>query len=62
MAEDVQKEVIALWESATTENLTEIGDLEGYSNDFYNLFGFKVDGVNYDVDVNEMVTLPSEKL
>ena len=61
MAEDIQKEVIALWESATTENLTEIGDLEGYSNDFYNLFGFKVDGVNYDVDVNEMVTLPSEK-
>lgn len=61
MAEDVQKEVIALWESATTENLSEIGDLEGYSNDFYNLFGFKVDGVNYDADVNEMVTLPSEK-
>ncbi|WP_435415921.1 enoyl-ACP reductase FabV [Polaribacter aestuariivivens] len=61
MYEDVQEEVISLWENATTENLNEIGDLEGYSNDFYNLFGFKVPGVNYDKDVNEMVTIPSEK-
>jgi len=61
MYEDVQKEVIDLWKSATTENLSEIGDLEGYSNDFYNLFGFKVAGVDYDKDVNEMVLIPSEK-
>jgi enoyl-[acyl-carrier protein] reductase/trans-2-enoyl-CoA reductase (NAD+) len=61
MYEDVQKEVISLWKSATTENLSEIGDLEGYSNDFYNLFGFKVAGVDYDKDVNEMVLIPSEK-
>ncbi|WP_439127413.1 enoyl-ACP reductase FabV [Polaribacter sp.] len=61
MYDDVQKEVVSLWESATTENLSEIGDLEGYSNDFYNLFGFKVTGVDYDADVNEMVTIPSEK-
>ena len=59
MREDVQAEVNALWETATTENLSEIGDLEGYSNDFYNLFGFKVEGVNYDADVNEVVNVPS---
>ena len=39
MREDVQAEVATLWKNATTENLTEIGDLEGYSTDFYNLFG-----------------------
>ncbi|MFK8060082.1 MAG: enoyl-ACP reductase FabV [Polaribacter sp.] len=61
MYEDVQAEVAELWEQATTENLAEIGDLEGYSNEFYNLFGFKVEGVDYDADVNEMVILPSEK-
>ncbi|QTE22722.1 enoyl-ACP reductase FabV [Polaribacter cellanae] len=60
MYEDVQEEVMELWKTATTENLSEIGDLEGYSNDFYNLFGFKVPGVNYDKDVNEMVEIPSE--
>jgi len=59
MREDVQAEVNELWETATTENLSEIGDLEGYSNDFYNLFGFKVEGVNYDADVNEVVNVPS---
>lgn len=60
MSEEVQQEVAALWKKATTENLSEIGDLEGYSKDFYNLFGFKVDGVDYTKEVDEMVTLPSE--
>ena len=59
MREDIQAKVIKLWESATTENLPEIGDLEGYSTDFYNLFGFKVPGVDYTKDVNEMVLVPS---
>ena len=59
MREDIQSKVVKLWESATTENLSEIGDLEGYSNDFYNLFGFKVPGVDYAKDVNEMVSIPS---
>ena len=59
MREDIQAKVIKLWESATTENLSEIGDLEGYSTDFYNLFGFKVPGVDYTKDVNEMVSIPS---
>ncbi len=61
MREDVQAEIAELWKKATSENLTEIGDLEGYSNEFFNLFGFKVDGVDYDVDVNEVVVIPSEK-
>ena len=61
MRADIQAKVVKLWESATTGNLAEIGDLEGYSNDFYNLFGFKVDGVDYTEDVNEMVLVPSIK-
>jgi len=60
MREDVQAEVAKLWEVASTENLSQIGDLEGYSDYFFNLFGFKVDGVDYDADVNEMVEIPSE--
>jgi len=59
MREDIQDRVVKLWASATTENLPEIGDLEGYSTDFYNLFGFKVPGVDYTKDVNEMVSVPS---
>lgn len=58
MREDIQAKVDELWEIATTENLSEIGDLAGYSDDFYNLFGFKVDGVDYASEVNEMVEIP----
>ncbi len=59
MREDVQAEITKLWEQATTENLTELGDLKGYSDDFFNLFGFKVEGVDYNEDVNELVEIPS---
>lgn len=59
MREDIQAKVDELWEQATTENLTEIGDLQGYSDDFYNLFGFKIDGVDYTADVNEIVEIPN---
>ena len=61
MYDDVQEEVAELWEKATTENLAELGDLQGYSDEFFNLFGFKVPGVNYEADVNEVVKIPSEK-
>jgi enoyl-[acyl-carrier protein] reductase/trans-2-enoyl-CoA reductase (NAD+) len=59
MREDVQAEISKLWEKSTTENLSEIGDLEGYSKEFFKLFGFKVDGVNYEADVNEVMQVPS---
>ncbi|SHN04198.1 enoyl-ACP reductase FabV [Polaribacter sp. KT 15] len=61
MKEEVQAAIAELWKDATSENLAEIGDLKGYSDEFFNLFGFKVDGVDYDADVNEMVQIPSIK-
>ena len=59
MREDVQAKVAALWQDAVTENLEQIGDLEGYRKDFYNLFGFDVAGVDYAADTDEMVSIPS---
>lgn len=59
MRDDVQEKVAALWTKATTENLAEIGDLEGYRKDFYNLFGFEIGGVDYNADANEMVAIES---
>ena len=58
MREDVQAKVAELWKEATTETLPEIGDLTGYANDFFNLFGFRVDGVAYEEDTNEIVDIP----
>ncbi|MFJ1380209.1 enoyl-ACP reductase FabV [Capnocytophaga canimorsus] len=61
MRDDVQGEVARLWEMATTENLSGISDIEGYRNDFFNLFGFNYDVIDYDADTNEMVEVPSIK-
>lgn len=57
MREDVQQRVDELWQIATTESLPEIGDLAGYKSDFLNLFGFGFEGVDYQIDVNEMVPI-----
>ena len=61
MNQDVQAKVAQLWKTAETENLSEIGDLEGYRTDFYNLFGFGFNGVDYTADSDEMVHIPSIK-
>lgn len=59
MAPDVQGEVVALWSQVTNENLYEISDLAGYKADFLRLFGFGVDGVDYDADVATDVQIPN---
>ncbi|HQE35378.1 MAG TPA: trans-2-enoyl-CoA reductase family protein [Flavobacterium alvei] len=59
MRDDVQAKVATLWKEAVTENLAEIGDLEGYRKDFLNLFGFDFEGVDYKADADEMVGIPS---
>ena len=59
MRDDVQERIAKLWLEATTENLTQLGDLAGYKQDFLNLFGFGFSGVNYEADANEMVNVSS---
>ncbi|OCB78611.1 enoyl-ACP reductase FabV [Flavobacterium crassostreae] len=59
MRPDVQEKIAKLWQEATTENLAELGDLEGYRSDFHNLFGFGLKGVDYKADTNEMVGIES---
>ena len=59
MRPDVQQKIAELWKLATTESLSEIGDLPGYKQDFLNLFGFGFKGVDYLADANEMVGVPS---
>ncbi|MEO9893149.1 enoyl-ACP reductase FabV [Aurantibacter sp.] len=59
MREDIQEQVTKLWEQATTETLPSIGDLEGYKTEFFNLFGFNFDEIDYTADTNEVVVIPS---
>jgi enoyl-[acyl-carrier protein] reductase/trans-2-enoyl-CoA reductase (NAD+) len=51
MREDVQSAVATLWGEVSTGNLSEITDIVGYRREFLGLFGFGIDGVDYDADV-----------
>lgn len=59
MRADVQEEVAKLWEEATTENLEEISDIQGYRDEFFHLFGFNFPEIDYNADTNEVVKVPS---
>ena len=54
----VQGEVARLWQQVTTENLHEVSDFAGYRHEFLQLFGFEVEGVDYDADVDPVVPIP----
>ena len=58
MRADIQEKVAILWAEATTETLPLIGDLEGYKTEFFNLFGFNFNEIDYNIDVDEMVSIP----
>jgi enoyl-[acyl-carrier protein] reductase/trans-2-enoyl-CoA reductase (NAD+) len=51
MRADVQAGVAALWPQVTTENLRALANFAQFQRDFRNLFGFEVDGVDYDEPV-----------
>lgn len=59
MREDVQAEVDQIWKQVTTDNIYEITDLEGYRKEFFQLFGFHNDDVNYEEDVDTEVHVPN---
>ena len=48
MRGEVQAEVGALWPQITTENLGSITDFAGFQREFRGLFGFEVDGIDYE--------------
>ena len=54
----VQARVQQLWDRVTSDNLYELTDFSGYKSEFLRLFGFEIDGVNYEEDVNLKVDIP----
>ena len=44
-------------DSKATDNLNDLSDFAGYRQEFLQLLGFEVDGVDYDADVDPAVTI-----
>lgn len=51
MRTDVQAKVMEYWHQITAENLKNLADLKGFEEDFLQLNGFAVPGVDYEADV-----------
>lgn len=60
LAPEVQKEVSALLEQMNADNFAEIGDYEGFKDEFMKLNGFNFEGVDYTQDIS-MKTLKALK-
>ena len=52
LRDDIQQHCRDLWPQITSENLKELTDYVEYKEEFLKLFGFGIDGVDYDADVN----------
>jgi len=57
MRPEIQAAVAALWPTITTENLETETDIAGYRTEFLKLFGFGLNGVNYDAEAEPHVPL-----
>lgn len=55
LQEDVQQACKELWPQITTENLFDLTDYKEYKEEFLRLFGFGIDGIDYDAEVDPLV-------
>jgi enoyl-[acyl-carrier protein] reductase/trans-2-enoyl-CoA reductase (NAD+) len=55
MRPEVQAEIAALWDKVDATNLKELADVAGFENDFLQLNGFAVPGVNYETELDAAV-------
>ncbi|MDO6692201.1 trans-2-enoyl-CoA reductase family protein [Aliiglaciecola sp. 3_MG-2023] len=53
--EATQAVIKGLWDQVTQENFHELSDYAGYHHEFLKLFGFDIDGVDYEQDIDPLV-------
>jgi enoyl-[acyl-carrier protein] reductase/trans-2-enoyl-CoA reductase (NAD+) len=56
---DIQTLVDTAWHKIDNDNIRELADIDGYRRDFYRLFGFGFESVDYTKDIAVDVKIPS---
>ncbi len=56
---DVQAEIARRWDAVDSDNLAELGDKDRVLADVMKLYGFGVEGVAYDTEVDPVWTIPN---
>ncbi len=59
MRPEIQSAVEKVWHTVATENIDELTDFAGYQKEFYRLFGFGLDGVDYQAEADPLRPIPS---
>ncbi|BDS06155.1 enoyl-[acyl-carrier-protein] reductase [NADH] [Oceaniferula spumae] len=52
MRDDIQAAVAESWKKISNENFADLADFQGYQDEFLRLFGFGIDGVDYDAETD----------
>lgn len=55
LRDDVQNACREIWQQVQDDNIYQLTDYQGYKNEFLRLFGFGLQGVDYDADVDTKV-------
>lgn len=59
MRPEVQDEVMKLWKGVNKDNIQQLGDIDEYWKEFYQIFGFRIEGVDYEEDCDIQGGIPS---
>ncbi len=51
MKEEIQQKITDVWNHVDSETISELGDIKGYWDEFYNMFGFGYDNIDYTENV-----------
>ena len=62
LRQDVQEEIEKIFNQINTENVDALSDIAGYRDEFYKLFGFNCQDVDYSLDVDVELNVPSIRL
>jgi enoyl-[acyl-carrier protein] reductase/trans-2-enoyl-CoA reductase (NAD+) len=57
LEDDVQARIQAVWDKVDTSTIDELTDYAGYHNEFLRLFGFGIESVDYEQDVEPVQTI-----
>ncbi|RLV59335.1 trans-2-enoyl-CoA reductase family protein [Parashewanella curva] len=55
LRDEIQQHCRELWPTVTSENLKDLTDYQEYKDEFLQLFGFGIEGIDYEADVNPLV-------
>ncbi len=59
---DVQRKVKELWPQVTSENIFDLTDYRGYKDEFLKLFGFGIEGIDYEAEVDTLIKFEPETI